>query len=49
MTYRIEVYGWLQGIHCHLYGEENLTWNQLMAKIASLTTETYTIHVEAAE
>jgi len=47
-TYRLEVYGFLNGIHCHLFGRENLSYKQAQRLIMGLTTETYSLIEEAA-
>ena len=48
-TYRLEVYGRLNGLECHLFGRENITLKTALRLIRTLTTETYQLIVEAAE
>ena len=48
-TYRLEVYGHLGGIFCHLYGLENLSLTKALVHIQTLTTETYQLVEESAE
>lgn len=48
-TYRVEVYGWLQGIYCHLLGVENLSKTQMLEYIKTLKENTYLVAEEDAE
>jgi hypothetical protein len=38
-TYRVEVFGDLTGIYCHLYGRENLTRPAMLAELDQLLAE----------
>jgi hypothetical protein len=47
-TYRLEVYGYLGQVSVHLWGRENLSWEQVQKEIQNLDKETYQIIEEAA-
>jgi hypothetical protein len=38
-TYRVEVFGDLTGIYCHLYGRDNLTRTDMLVELDKLLTE----------
>ena len=40
-TYRLEVYGQLNGVECHLFGRENITLKTALHIIRTLNLETY--------